>query len=124
MDISQILTPELVGALASAILAILTAFLGYGVRYVKMYLVSKMSAEQWAFAKAFATSAVKFLEQSPAFSGEEGAHKKALAVAYLLQAADAAGIPLDEEQADKLIEEAVFDMKGIVYEALEIQEGA
>ena len=110
----------MISILVSALLAILSALAAYGTSLFKIYMQSKMSASQWDFLKSQATTAVKWLEQSPAFSGAEGAKKKEAAVMYVLNAAEKAGIPMTHELADKLVEEAVFDMKDIAYDMFDI----
>ena len=99
--------------LISATLAVFTALAAYGTSMLKVYLTSKTTASQWNFVKSQAATAVKWLEQSPAFSGTEGAKKKEIVVMYLLDIAQKAGIPMDHTVADKLIEEAVHDMKSL-----------
>jgi LL-H family phage holin len=124
MHLQDFLTPQLVGTLISALLAVFTALAAYGTTLLKMYLRSKMSVSEWDFMKSQASTAVKWLEQSPAFSGQEGAKKKEIAVMYMLDIAQKAGIPMSHEVADKLIEEAVHDMKSTVTDFFDIDEPA
>jgi hypothetical protein len=104
-------TPEMITALVGAFGSVLIALAAYGANLAKTYIASKASENSFAFLKAQAATAVKWLEQSPAFSGAEGAQKKEAAVVYLMKAAESIKIPLTHEMADKLIEEAVFDTK-------------
>jgi LL-H family phage holin len=114
MHLQDFLTPQMIGTLISACLAVFTALAAYGTSLLKVYLASKTTANQWDFVKSQAATAVKWLEQSPAFSGQEGAKKKEIAIMYMLDIAEKAGIPMDHTVADKLIEEAVHDMKSTV----------
>lgn len=111
MNLQDFVTPELVAALISAFGSVMIALAAFGATLAKQYVASKTNEASFAFLKSQAATAVKWLEQSPAFTGEEGAKKKEAAVMLILQVADKAGIPMTHELADKLIEEAVFDMK-------------
>jgi hypothetical protein len=111
MNLQDFVTPEMVAMLISAFGSVLIALAAYGATLAKQYVASKTSETSFAFLKAQAATAVKWLEQSPAFTGAEGARKKEAAVVFIMQIADKAGIPMTHELADRLIEEAVFDMK-------------
>jgi hypothetical protein len=121
MQLDAFLTPEMIAIFIGALMTIFTAVATYGVNTFKLYLQSKMSVNQWDFLKSQAATAVKSLEQSPAYSGLEGAKKKEAAVYYILKQAEAAGIPMTYELADKLIEEAVHDMKSVGYELFDLE---
>ena len=120
MHLQDFITPQMIAVLVSALMAIATAVAAYGVNVAKLYLESKMSVNQWDFLKSQASTAVKYLEQSPAFSGEEGAKKKQAAVMYMLDVCEKAKIPMTFDLADKLIEEAVHDMKATTGEMFDL----
>jgi curli biogenesis system outer membrane secretion channel CsgG len=111
MNLQDFVTPEMVAALVSAFGSVLIALAAYGATLARQYVASKTSETSFAFLKAQAATAVKWLEQSPAFTGAEGAQKKETAVVLIMQIAEKAGIPMTTELADQLIEEAVFDLK-------------
>ena len=120
MKLTDFLTPDMIAMFVAAAMTIFTALAAYGTSLFKLYLQSKMSVAQWDFLKSQASTAVKAFEQSPAYSGLEGAKKKELAVYYILHQAEAAKIPMTYELADKLVEEAVHDMKSVAYGMFDI----
>jgi hypothetical protein len=122
MQLNDFITPEMIAIFISASLTIVSAIAAYGVGIVKMYLQSKTSAAQWNFMKSQAATAVKWLEQSPAWSAEEGARKKQAAVLVLMSVAEKYKIPMTSELADKLIEEAVHDIKKTGYDFFDLDE--
>jgi kynurenine formamidase len=124
MELNDFITPEMVANLVFALGAIVTAVAAYGVNIVKMYLESKTSVAQWDFMKSQAATAVKWLEQSPAWSAEEGAKKKQAAVMFVMSVAGKYKIPMTAELADKLIEEAVLDVKAIGLDFFDLDEPA
>lgn len=124
MNLSDFVTPEMVATLVSAVMAILTALAAFAVNQLKLYVASRASANTYGFLKLQAATAVKWLEQSPAFTGAEGAQKKQAAVVSLMHLAEAARIPMTHELADKLVEEAVYDAKTRLRDLAEIQDMA
>jgi hypothetical protein len=124
MNLQDFVTPEMVTALVSAFGSVLIALAAYGATLAKQYVASKTSETGFAFLKAQAATAVKWLEQSPAFTGAEGAKKKEAAVVYIMSIAEKTGIPMTHELADKLVEEAVFDAKDRAHDLVEVPSAA
>ena len=120
MHLQDFVTPDMVATLLTAFVSITVALAAYGANLLKAYIASKVPANTLIFMKSQASTAVKWLEQSPAFSGAEGASKKQSAVVYLMHIAEQYKIPMTSELADKLIEEAVHDLKKRADDLVEI----
>ena len=120
MQLQDFVTPDMVATFLTAILSILVALAAYGANLAKAFIASKVPANTLIFMKSQAATAVKWLEQSPAFTGEEGAKKKQAAVLYLMHVAETYKIPMTSELADKLIEEAVHNTKKRLDDLVEI----
>ena len=120
MQLQDFVTPDMVATFLTALVSIVVALAAYGANLLKAYIASKVPANTLVFMKSQASTAVKWLEQSPAFSGEEGARKKQAAVMYLMHIAEQYKIPMTSELADKLVEEAVHDMKKRADDLVEI----
>lgn len=100
-------------ALALAVVSIL----GYGLRQLVQigieYLRAKLGESGFLQLRAVADTAVKMLEQSPAFQNFDGAKKKELATLWLLDYAEKNHLPVDRELIDKVIEAAVHEMNAV-----------
>lgn len=90
------------------------------------YLNSKIGVQKTDMLKSFATTTVRFLEQSPIFKDLPGAEKKERAILDVLTWCQANRLPIDRAFVDKVIEEAVHLMNEnkVSIEAVEFGAGA
>ena len=109
----ELLVQNLIQALVLVLVAVLVGFLSRFALVAVRYIKAKMTAEQFAMAKSFATTVVRFVEQSSAWDDalKDGTAKKERALLEMSTWATERNIPLTFELADKIIEEAVNVMK-------------
>jgi hypothetical protein len=90
------------------------------------YLNSKIGVQKTDMLKSFATTTVRFLEQSPIFKDLTGAEKKERAILDVLTWCQVNRLPIDRAFVDKVIEEAVHLMNEnkVSIEAVELTAGA
>ena len=75
-------------------------------------LERKLGESNFLMLKEFATTMVSSLEQNPAFAEYAGEKKKELAMIAINQWCTNLNIPLDNALIDRVIEEAVKQLKG------------
>lgn len=121
--------PTVVDALNTifaALLTIIAALVGFGVRKFTIYLNEKVGSEKKAklfqdveTAKLVADTFVRALQQSPAWEDLAVEEKKALAIMWMRNEINRLGLNIDWDLADKMIEEAVQKMKAEIGPVLE-----
>lgn len=105
----------LLEAVVLAVVSIGAIYLKQGLAAGVAYLQNKLGSEQFSTLKAFATTAVRSIEQSPIYTDFDGAKKKELAINAIAEWANSKGLPITFELIDKVIEEAVQVMNtGVV----------
>jgi len=112
------MTPEILQQLILAVALALVSLVFWALReLIKLavaYLKSKIGESEYDRVRAYATVAVKFLEQSPIYTNFDGAKKKELAKVAVVQWAEQHSLPIDDALFDKFIEAAVQEMNSQV----------
>jgi len=123
--IEDILTSEafqgLLAALATGLVTIVTVLVGLLARKAVAYLQLKLGENTLSYAKQYATTVVRALEQDGAFQWLNGAEKKERAILTILQWAETNQLPIDRQLLEGIIEEAVQVMNaeaGAVWEEI------
>jgi hypothetical protein len=102
---------QLVVAVAVAIVS-LVAFAFRGLVSVGItYLQNKVGQSGYEMIQGFVKTVVSFFEQSPVFKDLMGEEKKQRVILEVVKFCQDHNLPIDHELIDKLIEEAVLQVK-------------
>jgi hypothetical protein len=113
----ELLTQEVVHALGLLIAGLIASAFIYLVRSLNQYLHTHVTGENLVFLKGMASTIVRYVEQSDAFQQAklQGSEKKQKALLLFSEYCAENDIPLDYDFMDRLIEEAVNLMNGMVH---------
>ena len=102
---------QLVSAVVLAIVSLIAYALKGLVSVGITYLQKKIGQSNFELLQGFTKTIVSFFEQSPVFREMLGEEKKQRAILEITQFCAAHNLPIDHELIDKLIEEAVLQVK-------------
>nr|MBN1228871.1 hypothetical protein [Anaerolineae bacterium] len=112
----DLLTQEVVHALGLLLAGLMASAFVMLVKSINTYLHTHVSGENLTFLKGMASTIVRYVEQSDAFHQVklQGSEKKQKALMLFSEYCTENAIPLDYDFMDRLIEEAVNLMNGMV----------